>query len=679
MSVFEADELDVEALLDTAVTGLGGQRRDGQHEMARRVDASLTEGKHLLVQAGTGTGKSLAYLVPAIKHSIDAEKPIIVSTATLALQSQIVSRDVPRLLEALKDELPREVDVALLKGRNNYVCKYKLGGGYPDDEDALFGLEEAGGSRSTGFDEGPSSPLGREVIRLREWADQTETGDRDEVTPSVSDKAWRQVSVSSMECLGAQSCPMAEECFTERARAHAAEADVVVTNHAMLAVSTFEGLAVLPEFDAVIIDEAHELQDRVTSAVTRPLSSSAVAHAAASARKHLKATVKGLKDAGVALEKATVGVATGLLPRGLNEEMAAAVDQVRDAAKLALSESKPEPGAPADGGRQTARSELAQLVELADRLLGAHEEREVVWAARPGAFEPGRGYVVPGDDTPAVLMVAPLSVAGRLREGLFDGHTVVLTSATLALGARFEPVAGGLGLMGEGAPEWEAIDVGSPFNYPAQGMLYVARHLPPPGRGLSDAALDEIEALITASGGATLALFSSRRAAEEAAEALRKRVDVPILCQGEASIPELVRTFAEDEATCLFGTMTLWQGVDVPGPHCRLVIIDRIPFPRPDDPLSTARTRDVNQHGGNGFMAVSAQHAAVRLAQGAGRLIRSVSDRGVVAILDSRMVSKGYGGFLKDTLPPLWPTTERPTVLAALGRLSQATEEGDAG
>lgn len=670
MSVFDSsDDLDAEELLTHAVEVMGGQRRDGQHEMARRVDSALTEGKHLLVQAGTGTGKSLAYLVPAIKHAIDAEKPIIVSTATLALQSQIVSRDVPRLLEALGPELPREVDVALLKGRNNYVCKYKLGGGYPDDEDTLFSLEDAGATPARASD-GPSSSLGREVIRLREWAEETETGDRDEITPSVSDKAWRQVSVSSMECLGAQSCPMAAECFTERARTHAAEADIVVTNHAMLAISAFEGLAVLPDFDAVIIDEAHELQDRVTSAVTSPLSAAAVSHAASGARKHLKVTTRGLKDAAAALEKATIGVPTGLLARGLNEDMGLAVDAVRDAAKLALAESKPEPGSAADGGRQTVRSELAQLVELADRLLGANQDREVVWAARPGSFEVGRGYVVPGDDTPAVLMVAPLSVAGRLREGLFDGHTVVLTSATLALGAKFEPVAGDLGLMGEGAPEWEAIDVGSPFDYPKQGMLYVARHLPPPGRGLSDAALDEIESLITASGGATLALFSSRRAAEDAAEALRKRVDYPILCQGDASIPELVRTFAEDEATCLFGTMTLWQGVDVPGSHCRLVIIDRIPFPRPDDPLSTARTRDINQRGGNGFMAVSAQHAAVRMAQGAGRLIRAIDDKGVVAVLDSRMVSKGYGGFLRDTMPPLWPTTDRATVVGALGRLA---------
>jgi ATP-dependent DNA helicase DinG len=172
------------------------------------------------------------------------------------------------------------------------------------------------------------------------------------------------------------------------------------------------------------------------------------------------------------------------MPKGLNEEQEDAVNQVREAARLALSESKPEPGQAPDGGRQTARSELLQLVELAERLIGADEDREVVWASRPGSFEPGRGYVVPDDSTPAVLMVAPLSVASQLREGLFDGHTVVLTSATLTVGNRFDPVAGDLGLLGEGAPKWDGVDVGSPFDYPRQGMLYVAQHLPAPGRGL---------------------------------------------------------------------------------------------------------------------------------------------------------------------------------------------------
>ena len=193
----------------------------------------------------------------------------------------------------------------------------------------------------------------------------------------------------------------------------------------------------------------------------------------------------------------------------------------------------------------------------------------------------------------------------------------------------------------------------------------------PPGREpATDAQLDEIATLVEAAGGRTLGLFSSRRAAAAAATALRPRVGVPILLQGDDQLPTLVRQFTDDEPTCLFGTLSLWQGVDVPGPTCRLVIVDRIPFPRPDDPLTAARTQAVASSGGNGFMAVAATHAALLLAQGAGRLIRTTSDRGVVAVLDPRLVTAGYGGFLRASLPPMWPTTDRDVVLKALARLA---------
>jgi ATP-dependent DNA helicase DinG len=310
------------------------------------------------------------------------------------------------------------------------------------------------------------------------------------------------------------------------------------------------------------------------------------------------------------------------------------------------------------------------ILELCERLLVARDAGEVVWISRQGVFNPGQGYAAPDETSPALLNVAPLSVAGRLRDGLFADHTVVLTSATLAIGAAFEPAAGGLGLLGQGAPSWTGADVGSPFDYPKQGMLYVAAHLPKPGRGTSPEQLDELAALIEAAGGGALCLFSSRRAAEEAAEALRGRLEVDILCQGESSMAGLVKQFAEEPDTCLFGTMSLWQGVDVPGSSCRLVVIDRIPFPRPDDPLMTARTRAVARNGGNGFMSVSATHAAVRLAQGAGRLIRATGDRGVVAVLDSRLATARYGGFLRAALPPFWATTDRATVTGILERLS---------
>jgi ATP-dependent DNA helicase DinG len=440
----------------------------------------------------------------------------------------------------------------------------------------------------------------------------------------------------------------------------------------MLAVSAFEGLAVLPEYDVVVVDEAHELQDRVTGAVSGQLSVAMVHAAASGARKHTGITVDALNTAAANLELAVAGVPSGLLPNGLNDEQLDCVDQLREACRAALSDSKGDSNNAPDGGRQLARSRLLVILELCERLLAARENREVVWFSRNSTFDPQQGYAAPDESSPALINIAPLSVAGRLREGLFAGHTVVLTSATLAIGSAFEPAAGGLGLVGEGAPSWTGVDVGSPFDYPKQGILYVAGHLPKPGRGTSPEALDELESLIRASGGGALCLFSSRRAAEDAAEALRPRLDVSVLCQGDSTMTALVKQFADEPDTCLFGTMSLWQGVDVPGGSCRLVVIDRIPFPRPDDPLMTARSRAVAQAGGNGFMSVSATHAAIRLAQGAGQLIRSTDDKGVVAVLDSRLSTERYGAFLRAALPPFWPTTDRKIAVAALERLAGA-------
>nr|WP_324290631.1 ATP-dependent DNA helicase [Arthrobacter sp. H14-L1] len=660
-------------LLDAAVESMGGQRRDGQDEMVRQVVRSIQTGDHLLVQAGTGTGKSLAYLIPLIAHALQSNKPSLVSTATLALQAQIVSRDLPRLLASIAGMLPRPVKVALVKGRSNYVCRHKLQGGFPSEEPSegqLFALgEDTSVVHPAGVSSGPGSQLGREVVRLRDWAEETETGDRDELTPGVSDRAWRQVSVTSMECLGAQKCPLALECFSELAKARGAEADVIVTNHAMLAISAFEGLAVLPEYDVVVVDEAHELLDRVTGAVSGQLSVQMIHVAASSARKNTGISAEALNSAATYLEAAIEGAPSGLLVSGLNEAQLTALDQARDACRAALSDSKADSGTAADGGRQMARSRITLILELAERLLVAREAGEVVWISRPSGFTPQQGYSPPDESAPALINIAPLSVAGRLRDGLFADHTVVLTSATLAIGAAFDPAAAGLGLLGPGAPSWTGADVGSPFDYPKQGMLYVAAHLAKPERGTSAEQLDELEALILASGGGALCLFSSRRAAEDAAEALRPRLDVDVLCQGESSMAALVKQFAAEPDTCLFGTMSLWQGVDVQGASCRLVVIDRIPFPRPDDPLMTARSRAVAKAGGNGFMSVSATHAAIRLAQGAGRLIRSSTDRGVVAVLDSRLATARYGGFLRAALPPFWPTTDRALVMSALQRL----------
>lgn len=665
-------------LLGTAIQAMGGVQRPGQVEMTKKVASALRTGRHLLVQAGTGTGKSLAYLVPAVVHAVEARRPVVVSTATLALQAQIVGRDLPRLLEAAEPQLDRSVEVALVKGRANYLCRYKLDGGFPDADDqeqALFPdpAAQATGAGSVGGAgaEGPSSRLGREVVMLREWAETTDTGDRDDLPHGVSEPAWRQVSVSAVDCIGPRRCPMAAECFSELARERASEADIVVTNHAMLAIDAFEGLSVLPEHDAVIVDEAHELAERVTSAVTSQLSSQMVLAAAASVRKHTALEVEGLQTAAAGVDAAFHQVPSGLLSRGLNPRQQEAVELVRSTARTAFSDSKPAGEGESDTGRATARSRLQAVMETAERMLAAPETPDVVWLSRPGSFVPGAGYREADPAEPPTLYVAPTSVAGRLRDGLFGERTAVLTSATLTIGDSFDAVAGGLGLLGESAPAWDGVDVGSPFDYPTQGMLYVAAHLPAPSLNTAQAQRDELGGLIEAAGGATLALFSSRRAAEEAAEELRERLDVPILCQGEATTSALVREFAAEERTCLFGTMSLWQGVDVPGRACRLVAIDRIPFPRPDDPLMSARSQEAARAGGNGFMQVSAAHAAVRLAQGAGRLIRTAQDRGVLAVLDSRLATARYGGYLRRSMPDFWATKDGETARGALRRLAE--------
>ncbi|WP_314673241.1 ATP-dependent DNA helicase [uncultured Rothia sp.] len=650
---------DALTLLDEAVAATGGQNRAGQRTMAAHVAQALELQRHLLVQAGTGTGKSLGYLVPALARVGESDQPIVVATATLALQAQIVNRDIPRLLQALEPRPESQAQVALLKGRNNYLCLHKLEGGYPEDEpDALFDMPSS------------TSRVGEEVVRLREWADLTETGDRDELKPGVSDRAWAQVSVSAAECLG-RRCPLVEECFSEMARSRAAEADIVITNHALLAINAFEGMKVLPEHETVIIDEAHELVDRVTGAVSGSLTVAMVRRAARSVKKHSKADSGALEMAAGTLETAFEGLAEGLL-KGLDGRLLTAISAVNDAARTALSDTKPD-GQDVDAGLQMARSRVSEVHDMSSRILEASGEQDVLWISRQGGWENGR-YVAASDTDPATLNIAPLSVGLQLRDGLFADRTVILTSATLTVGDSFDVAAGALGLQGEGAPRWTSIDVGSPFDYRKQGIMYVAGDLKPPGFGVHEGQLERLRELCEASEGGALGLFSSKRAAERAAEYMREHSDLNILLQGESSLKALVEEFSEDVDSCLFGTMSLWQGVDVPGDSCRLVVMDRIPFPRPDDPIAQARTEAVNRHRGNGFMAVSAHHAAIRMAQGAGRLIRSVSDRGVVAVLDSRVATKRYGGFLMKAMPPMWSTQNKAAVIGALARLSASIE-----
>jgi ATP-dependent DNA helicase DinG len=673
-------------LLERAVEAVGGEPRTGQQTMARAVADTMRDGGHLLVQAGTGTGKSLGYLVPAIRRAMgasddgtdgdatDVDGPVVVATATIALQRQLVARDLPALVESLGPMLPKTPTFAILKGRRNYLCLHRFHAGPDDGQGELFETDDAQPAEPAAHPEpaakpAPSSALGREVARISDWAAHTATGDRDELVPGVSERAWSQVAVSARECLGASNCPYGADCFAERARIRAMRADIVVTNHALLAIDAVGDVPVLPEHDIVVVDEAHELSDRVTGAATQELTSGIVDRAAKRCHRFAAAESDRLAEAGNALATAVAGASEGRL-LALPEALGEALSLVRDAARacLAACSASGDRAAAAKGGaqakaeaveaaRRQARAAVEAVFDTAARMLAA-ERDDVIWVA----VEDRRGVV---------LRVAPLRVADLLRDTLFARHTTILTSATLALGGSFEPIAATLGI---GGPDhWRGIDVGSPFSYDRQGILYVAAHLPPPGRdGLTDAVLDELAGLIEAAGGRTLGLFSSMRAASVAAQAMRSRLDIAVMCQGEDATGELVRLFAKDAECCLFGTLSLWQGVDVPGASCQLVVVDRIPFPRPDDPLMSARARAIAEAGGNCFMAVAASHAALLLAQGTGRLVRSRADRGVVAVLDSRRATARYGAFLRRSLPPFWYTTDPAVVRNSLRALDEA-------
>ena len=658
--------------------GAAAQRsgRDG-----RGRGPAFDAGEHLAVQAGTGTGKSLAYLVPAIARAVATDEPVVVSTATIALQRQLVDRDLPALAESLADALPRQREFALLKGRGNYLCLNKIHNGSaaePDDRPQ----EEL-------FDAAATTALGRDVQRLTAWSSTTETGDRDELTPGVPDQSWKQVSVSARECIGAARCPFGTDCFAEKARDTAGHADVVVTNHALLAIDAISDAAVLPEHRLLVVDEAHELVVRVTGVATAELSAATLSVANRRVARLVESELAQRLEAATATFSSAIHDATpGRIDR-LDEEMATYLT-ARDAASRARSAIDMSPSDPkAASARAEAVTALTDISDTASRIVASFvpdipDRDDVVWLDHEDAAHArstkdaahARSTKERGGNIRAVMRVAPLSVAGLLRGRLFERSTSVLTSATLTVGGTFDAMAAAWGLTGgdDAKPEWRGIDVGSPFEHAKSGILYVAAHLPPPGRDGTGSAeqLDEIEALINAAGGRTLGLFSSMRAARAAAEIMCERLSTPVLCQGDDTTSALVQQFADDPSTSLFGTLSLWQGVDVPGPSLSLVLIDRIPFPRPDDPLLSARQRAVAARGGNGFMAVAANHAALLLAQGAGRLLRRSEDRGVVAVLDSRMATARYGGYLRASLPPFWATTDPIGVRQALERLDSA-------
>jgi len=638
---------EIQAALARATGALARHEdRPSQREMAEAVGRAIREQRHLVVQAGTGTGKSLAYLVPALALGVRA----VISTATKALQDQLAKRDLPQLAASL--EIP--VTFAVLKGRSNYVCMQRVS-------------EIAGGDEQLALPDGESAPdaqrlgpLGREIRRLVDWAGGAETGDRADLEWEPTVFAWAQVSVGARDCPGASRCPSGDRCFAEAARERAAQADVVVVNTHLYATSLAAGGEILPMHDLVVFDEAHELEDIASASFGFEIGAGRLQALARATRPVLDdpSAALAVEEAGLLLIETLEPHIGSSLPRPLEDTTRERMNLIRERVtrlqselRKAIRDGKDADGAVDAGVRarhlraQQAAShlerDLAEVLELA--------ESEVAW--------------VEGQPGSPVLKVAPLDVGAEMVQKLWgkeDAPTAVMTSATIP-----PRLAEKLGLP---AGSYEELDVGSPYSYDEQALLYCPMHLPDPRHASYEKAMhDELAFLIEAAGGRTLALFTSWRAMTAAADALRTRVRWPIMTQSDLPKPALVKRFTEDEHSCLFATMGFWQGVDVPGSALSLVTIDRLPFPRPDDPLLQARRANL---GSAAFSMIDIPRAATLLAQGVGRLIRSREDRGVVAVLDTRLGKASYKWALVHALPPMRRTRNRSDVEEFLAPLT---------
>jgi len=623
-----SDALEV---LDRAVAALGGEERPGQQRLAEAVADAISDGHHLVAQAPTGSGKSLAYLAPALASGRRA----VVATATLALQDQLWHKDLPHLEEHSGVPFTR----ALLKGRSNYLCLAKLAAAR--DDRALF-------------DERPSEGFQRDLGALEHFGAESATGAVDDLPEGIDPASWRLVTCAANECPGATRCEQGAECFAELARLQAEDVDVLVVNHALYCAHLAADGHLLPEHDVVIFDEAHALDRTATGALGFELSAGGL-HQLAARLRRVDAPAAAVDAINTSAER--VGDAL--------DELEGRVDTTDGRISTVLASLAEQLATAARGvDRERGGAIAAQAVRLASTRLDAVRRLQA----------PGEGEVVWVEGTERrVLRLAPITIGPRLAPVLFERVATVLVSATLGPGTRFEPLARGLGLdpeapvggaradeddtgLGDDGPGlgYVALRVESPFDHRSQAMLYVPRHLPDVrDAGWEDAAGAELCDLVAAAGGRALVLCTSWRVVHAFADLLREESSHVVLVQGDEPAARLIEQFSADETSCLVATRAFWMGLDVPGPSCVLVVIDRLPFARPDEPLEQARREVAERAGGNGFLDVDLPGAALVLAQGAGRLVRSRDDRGVVAVLDRRLAAARYRRVLLDALPPM--------------------------
>ena len=627
---------DVEVALKRVVAAMpGGEERPGQIEMARAVAVAIDTERHLIVQAGTGTGKSAAYLVAAILMG----HKTVVATATKALQEQLVKKDLP----FLREHLGVDFTYSLLKGRSNYICRAAMAdavGRHAQGE--LLEREGIGQSR---------------LAEIVEWSVGSESGDREDLPFTVSNGEWSSVSVAVTECPGGQRCSYGDICFAEDARAAAAEADIVVVNTHLYGIDLSTNGSILPEHDVLILDEAHAFEDVAADTLGVAVGPGRVEHLARSCRGLFTGdhpAIASLDSAGTAYASILEPlVGQRVDPR--QGDVLTVLVQIGEAATNAAAEARAlDLGGEVAGRRDRLVAAAGHVASDVGVLANAGDGR-VVWCERAPGGQP-------------ILRVAPVEVGSELRTRLFEERTVIMASATLAVGGRFEPVAEQLGV-----DEFDSLDASSPFDYASQSILYCAAHLPEPrSPQFEPAMLDELEALVTAAGGRTLALFTSRRAMEAAADRLSGDRPFQVLVQDRQPRPILQREFLGDETSVLLATMGFWQGFDAPGRTCSLVVIDKLPFARPDDPLAEARRQAATRARRNAFEAVDLPRAAILLAQGAGRLIRSTSDRGVVAVMDRRLSTARYRWTLVSSLPPMARTKDPQRVRDFLSSIAMS-------